>query len=62
MEKGETIPKQLTKFIQCLNELGSVGIMIAEDDMVSIYLLGLPKSWHTYRDFVNGWEKLLDWE
>ena len=25
-------------------------------------LLGLPKSWHSYQDFVNGREKLQDWE
>eukprot|EP00253_Pinus_taeda_P008530 PITA_08530 len=33
MEKGETIPKYLTKFTQCRGELGSVGITIATDDM-----------------------------
>ena len=48
MEKGETIPKYLTKFTQCRDELGSVGITVTEDDMVSISLLGLPKSWHSY--------------
>ena len=62
MEKGETIPKYLTKFTQCRDELGSVGITVAEDDIVSIYLLGLPKSSHSYQDSVNGREKLLDWE
>ena len=54
MEKGNTIPKYLTKFTQCRDELGSVGIMLVEDDMVSLALLGLPKSWHSYQDFVNG--------
>jgi len=44
MEKGETIPKCLTKFPECHDELGSVGITVARDDMVSIALLGLPKS------------------
>eukprot|EP00253_Pinus_taeda_P016979 PITA_16979 len=33
MEKGETIPKYLTKFTQCRDELGSVGITVAKDDM-----------------------------
>ena len=44
MEKGDTIPKYLTKFTQCRDELGSVGVTFAEDDMVSLALLGLPKS------------------
>ena len=25
-------------------------------------LLGLPKSWHSYKDYVNGWEKFPGWE
>ena len=62
MEKGDNIPKYLTKFFQCRDELGSVGITIADDDLVSLALLGLPKSWHSYEDSVNGWEKFLDWE
>jgi hypothetical protein len=60
MEKGETIPKYLTKFVQCRDELGSVGITIVADDLVSLALLGLPKSWHSYQDSVNGREKLPD--
>eukprot|EP00253_Pinus_taeda_P034499 PITA_34499 len=36
MEKGETISKYLTKFSQCCDELGSVGIMIAKDYMDEI--------------------------
>jgi hypothetical protein len=62
MEKGDTIPKYLTKFVQCRDELGSVGITVPDDDLVSLALLGLPKSWHSYHDSVNGREKLLDWE
>ena len=62
MEKGETIPKYLTKFTQYRDELGSVGIMVVEEEMVSLSLLGLPKSWHSYQDCVNGREKLPDWE
>ena len=30
--------------------------------MVSLALLGLPKSWHSYQDSVNGREKLPGWE
>ena len=41
MEKGDTIPKYLTKFIQCRDEIGSVRITVADDDLV---LLALPKS------------------
>jgi len=62
MGKGETFPKYLIKFSQCCDELGSVGITVSKDDMVSLSLLGLPKSWHSYKDFVNGREKLADWE
>jgi hypothetical protein len=39
-----------------------VGITVAADDLVSLALLGLPKSWYSYQDSVNGREKLLDWE
>ena len=62
MEKGDTIPKYLTKFVQCQDELGSVGITVDDDDLVSLSLLGLPKSWHSYQDSVNGRVKLSDWE
>ena len=30
--------------------------------MVSLALLGLPKSWHSYQDSINGKEKLPNWE
>ena len=62
MEKGDNIPKYLTKFVQCRDELGSVGITVMYDDLVSLSLLGLLKSWHSYEDSVNGREKLPDWE
>jgi hypothetical protein len=62
MEKGDTIPKYLMKFVQCWDELGSVGIIVVVDDLVSLALLGLPKSWHSYQDSVNGRENLSDWE
>ena len=53
MEKGDSIPKYLTKFVQCRDELGSVGITVADDDLVSLALLGLSKGWHSYKDSVN---------
>jgi hypothetical protein len=62
MEKGDSIPKYLTKFVQCRDELGSVGITVVVDDLVSLALLGLPKSWHSYQDSINGREKFPDWE
>jgi hypothetical protein len=62
MENGDSIPKYLTMFVQCRDELGSVGITVADDDLVRLSLLGLPKSWHSYQVSVNGREKLPDWE
>jgi hypothetical protein len=62
MEKGDSIPKYLMKFFQCRDELGSVGITVAYDDLVSLDILGLPNNWHSYQDSVNGREKLPDWE
>jgi hypothetical protein len=62
MEKGDTIPKYLMKFFQCQDELGSVGITVPANDLVSLALLGLPKSWHSYQDSINRREKLSDWE
>ena len=62
MEKCDTIPIYLTMFVQCRDELGSIRITVTDDDLVSLALLGLPKSWHSYQEFVNGREKLPDWE
>ena len=62
MEKGDSIPKYLTKFVQWWDELGSVGTIFYDDDLVSLALLGLPKSWHSYQVFFNGYKKILDWE
>ena len=44
MEKGDTIPWYLSRFTQCRDEIGSVGVIVEEDDLVSLTLLGLPKS------------------
>ena len=62
MEKGKTMPKYLTKSIQCRDELGSVGITVVDDDLVSLALLGLSKSWHSYQDSFNRREKVPNWE
>ena len=61
-EKGDMISTYLNKLTTCRDEIGSVGIMTTNDDMVILALLGLPKSWHNYQDLVNGREKLPDWE
>ena len=61
-EKGDTISTYLNKLTTHRDEIRSVGITTADDDMVSLTLLGLPKSWHSYQDSVNGRDKLLDWE
>jgi hypothetical protein len=62
MEKGDSIPKYLTKFVQFWDELGSVGIKVIDDYLVSLALLRLPNNWHSYQDSVNGRENLLYWE
>jgi hypothetical protein len=62
MEKGDSIPKYLTNLVQCQDELWSVGITVIDDNLVILALLGLPKSWHSYQESVNGREKLPDWE
>ena len=62
MEKGDRMPKYVTKFIQCRDELGSVGVTVDHEELVSLDLLGLPKSWHAYQDSINGREKLPGWE
>ena len=62
MEKGDSIPKYLTEFTQCRDELGSVGVTVDDEELVDLALLGLPKIWHSYQDSVNGREKLPGWE
>ena len=44
MEKNDTIPVYLTKFVQCRDEIGTVGLNVVDDDLVSLALLGHPKS------------------
>jgi len=56
------MPKYVTKFTQCRDELGSVGVTVNDEDLVSLALLGLLKSWHSYQDSINGREKLPGWE
>jgi len=44
MENNDIISTYMNKLTTCRDELGSVGITTADDDMVSLTLLGLPKS------------------
>ena len=62
MENGDTISTYLNKFTTYRDELGRVEITTTNDDMVSLALLGIPKSWNSYQDSLNGREKLPDWE
>jgi len=43
-EKGDMIFMCLTKLTTCRDEVGSVGVTTADDDMASLALLSLPKS------------------
>ena len=40
-EKGDSMPKYFTKFTQCRDELGSVGVTGDDEDLVRLALLGL---------------------
>ena len=40
MEKGNSIPKYLMKFVHCKDELGSVGVTIYEEKLVILAPLG----------------------
>ena len=39
-----------------------MGVAVDDEDLVSLALFGLLKSWHSYQDSVNGQEKLPGWE
>ena len=56
------ISTYMNKLTTCRDELGSVGITTADDDMVDLALFGLLKRWHSYQDSINGREKLPGWE
>ena len=62
MDNNDTILVYLTNFFHYKDELGSVGVSVDEEDLVSLALIGLSKSWHSYEDSVNGREKLPGWE
>ena len=44
MEKGDSIPKYLMKFVHYKDDLGSVGVTVDEKYLVILAVLGLPKS------------------
>ena len=62
MKKNDTILWYLSTFTQCCDELGGVDVIVPKEDLVALSLLGLPKSWHSYQDFMNGRDKLPSWE
>ena len=62
MKKNDIITECMSRFTQCFDELGEVGVNVLEDDLVSLAILGLSKSWHSYQDSVNEREKLMNWE
>eukprot|EP00253_Pinus_taeda_P033976 PITA_33976 len=61
-EKGDSISTFLNNLTTCRDELSSIGVTTADEDLVSLALLGLPKSWHSYQDSINGRDKMPDWE
>jgi len=62
MQKNDYIQQYLSKFTQYRDELAGVGVTVSNDDLVSLTLLGLPKSWDNYQDSFNGMKKLPNWE
>ena len=48
IEKGDTISTYLNRPTTYEDEISSVVITTANDDMVSLALLGLPKNWNIY--------------
>lgn len=62
MQKNDTISHYLTRFTQFWDELGWVCVNVEKYDLVSVDLLGLPKSWHNYQESMNMREKLLNLE
>eukprot|EP00253_Pinus_taeda_P028852 PITA_28852 len=50
MQKNDTISQYLSKITQFHDELGRFSVNVLEEDLVSLALPGLPKSWHSYQD------------
>ena len=44
IEKGDIIPKYLTNFTQFRDELGSVDVIVHEEDIMRLEPIGIPKS------------------
>lgn len=62
MQRNATIPQYLSRFSQCHNERFQVGVIVEQDNLVSLALLGLLNSQHNYQYLVNGRENLPYWE
>lgn len=54
----DTIPQYLRRFTQVRDEFARVGVTFSKDDLASVALLSLPKSWRSYQDSMNEREKL----
>ena len=39
-----------------------MGVTVDDEELVSLALLGLPKSWNSYENSVNGRDKFPGWE
>jgi len=48
MSKGEPIITYLSKFTQVWDELGGVGVFVVDNDLMSLALLGIHKSWYSF--------------
>lgn len=53
MSKGEPIITYLSNFTQVQDELGGVGMTVADNDHVILALLGLHKPWENFQDVVS---------
>lgn len=62
MQKNNTIMHYMRRITRRRDELGGFGFNVAKEDLLSLALLGLPKSWHSYQDSVDKSEKLSNWE
>ena len=62
MSKGEPIITYLSKFTQVWDELGGVGVFVVDNDLMSLALLGIHKSWYSFQDAVSGIENIPNQE
>jgi hypothetical protein len=61
MAKGESVTSYLIRLRQVKDELGVVGEIIPDSELVHIALKGFIKEWDVFVKCVVGTEKLPDW-